>query len=239
MNESKRHDPPSMSPELGDAAHQIATAAISSVPLVGGPAAELVNTVLAPPLLKRQQRWREEIAAAIRDLEARFGLLPDELSSNDAFVNAVLRASDVATRTSDSLKIDALRRALINSALPEAPSQALQQIFMNLVDSMTVWHLKILDVFHSPRERIRRNPGSPRISRSSSSLERTLVEALPEMAGKREFYDHVWRDLYSWGLVTTDSLHSMITAEGALESRTSSLGKQLLAFISDSRDDLA
>jgi hypothetical protein len=39
----------------------------------------------------------------------------------------------------------------VNAALPGAPDEILQQIFLNLVDSLTAWHLSVLVFVANPR----------------------------------------------------------------------------------------
>ena len=54
---------------LGDALHTIIRTGISAVPLVGGPAVELFNTVISPPLNKRRDEWLESIADELNRIE--------------------------------------------------------------------------------------------------------------------------------------------------------------------------
>ena len=58
-------------------------------------------------------------------------------------------------------------------------------------------------------------------------------QAYPEMAGQRDFYDQVWRDLNASGLTSTDSLHTSMSASGLAAPRTSEFGKQFIKFISE------
>jgi hypothetical protein len=65
-------------------------------------------------------------------------------------------------------------------------------------------------------------------------LSAVVEHAYPELRGRRDFYDQVWRDLFAEGLVTTESLHAMMSFSGLMSKRTSGLGDELLAFISQS-----
>jgi hypothetical protein len=62
----KKLDPPPQS--VGGFAHSAARAIIGMVP-GGSVALEFFNNVKAPPLEKRRQKWMNEVAAAIRNLE--------------------------------------------------------------------------------------------------------------------------------------------------------------------------
>jgi hypothetical protein len=98
-----------------DVAYTVAKAAVSAVPVVGGP---------------------EKVSE----------LTPERLSRNEAFVSTALRATEIAVRTHEHEKLEALRNAVMSSALPDAPDDTLQQIFLNHVDSLTPWHLRILTI---------------------------------------------------------------------------------------------
>ncbi len=59
-----------------------------------------------------------------------------------------------------------------------------------------------------------------------------LVEiAFPELRGRRDLYDLIWKDLYSRALVTTESLHTMMTGSGITAKRTTEIGKSFLDYI--------
>src|SRR5262245_31540997 len=77
--DKQKYDPPSLSPSAWDAAHQIARAGLSALPVIGGPATELLSFLITPPLLLRQQKWLEEIAEVIRSLEQHAGINPEQL----------------------------------------------------------------------------------------------------------------------------------------------------------------
>ena len=57
----------------------------------------------------------------------------------------------MATRNHEQEKIDALRNAVLNSALPHPPDDSLQQTFLAWVDRFTVWHLHSLSLFDDPK----------------------------------------------------------------------------------------
>jgi hypothetical protein len=45
-----------------DAVHTLAKAGLSAIPMVGGPAAELFQFLVQPPLEKRRIKWMEQVA---------------------------------------------------------------------------------------------------------------------------------------------------------------------------------
>jgi hypothetical protein len=56
----------------------------------------------------------------------------------------------VAIRNHHKEKLKALRNAVLNSISPNLPEEDLQLMFLNWVDELTTWHLRILQFFDSP-----------------------------------------------------------------------------------------
>lgn len=61
-----------------------------------------------------------------------------------------MHATQIALRSHQTEKLNALRNAIVNVAKGSAPDEVLQNVFLNFVDSFTEMHLKILKVFQSP-----------------------------------------------------------------------------------------
>lgn len=59
-------------------------------------------------------------------------------------VSIVLQATQIALRTHQTEKRMALRNAVMNAALPQAPEEGLQQMFLHFIDTFTEWHLRLL-----------------------------------------------------------------------------------------------
>lgn len=216
---TKKYSPPTRS--IGDVAHATGKAALSAVPFVGGPAVELFSQVIQPPLEKRRSEWMEMVGEALEELEkGSIGI--DELQGNEEFISAVMHASQIALRTHQSEKLDALKNAVINVATREAPDETLQHMFINLVDTFTPWHVRILKLFQYP-------PALPHITAGGLSM--VLEAGYPELRGQRVFYDLIWRELFQHSLVTTEGLHVTMSATGLAQKRTSEFGDQFIQFI--------
>src|SRR5689334_16091822 len=83
----------------GDYVYTGVKAIVSAMPYVGGPIAELLTLVIAPPLEKRRDEWLKDLAEVVKTIAARKGISPEELSKSDSFISASLQASQVAIRT--------------------------------------------------------------------------------------------------------------------------------------------
>src|SRR5262245_49553630 len=110
--------------------HTAARAAISLVPGFGGPALEFFNSVIAPPIERRRDKWFEEVAGALNDLYTRFDVLPQTLAKNEGFISTLLTASQIAIRTHEQVKLDALRNAIKNSALNISAAGAREHVYL-------------------------------------------------------------------------------------------------------------
>ncbi len=213
----------------GDVVHAIAKAGLSSIPIIGGAAAELFALVVTPPLEKRRTKWMQDVGETLKELQDK-GVDLEELSKNEAFVSTVLHASQAALRTHYKEKLDALKNAVINVAVGNAPNEDIQMMFINLVDTLTPWHIKILRFFQDPVGLGREKNVTPeRMYMGAPS--HILEQYYPDLRGQRDWYDLVVRDLHARGLLTIDSLHTMMTGNGVFTKRTSQLGDDFLRFI--------
>lgn len=216
-----------------DYAYAIIKGTISSVPIpfVAGIASEIFSLLLASPLSKRQDEWISALAqdlVQLRDKVEGFNL--EDLSSNESFVTMTLQASQCALRNHQQEKLDALRNAVLNSALPNAPDDDLQLIFLNLVDTLTPWHLRILKLFDNPIRWAEVNQKPFPKGWSMGGVSQVINHAYPELQRYGELTGQIIKDLSSHGLAEIPG--AMMTVAGMLSSRTSILGKQFLEFIS-------
>ena len=201
-------------------AHVVLETAGSAIGI--GPA---VTLLLGAPLQKRRDEWLASLAERLTKIESRF----EDLQNDEQFITATLHASAIALRTHQAVKLEALRNAIMNVALGEAPDEVRQHLFLSWVDMFSGTHIRILSVFRNPQyETSHRVPGS---------LTQVLEASLPELAGQSELYNQLWRDLWIRGLVNTERLQGMMTGSGLTQKRTTDMGDEFLRFISEPRSD--
>jgi hypothetical protein len=200
-------------PTFEDAAYASRKGLVSMIPFVGGVGAELVG-LLTSPVAQRRDAWLEDLERRLHDLEGRVdGFRFDDLGQNEQFVSATLQATQAALRTHQKEKLAALRNAVMNVAVAKAPSENLQVVFLNLVESFTPMHLEILRFFQH-RE----------------------TAALEELRRRGDLSDLVVRDLNDRGLIK-DTRPYIARNRDAPESLVfyqwdvTNLGKQFLEFI--------
>lgn len=219
-----------MKPTNGDVVYTIAKAGISSIPIVGSAASEIFSAILTPPLTKRREKWLNEIAERLQELEEKTPEFKIEsLSENDMFITCISQATQSAIRNHQQEKLIALRNTVLNAAITSSIDN-IQLMFIQFIDALTPWHLKVLDLFNNPLEWFNRNNvPTPNIFMGAPA--QILELAFNDLKGRRPFYDQIVKDLYSRGLMNTDSLHITMTGSGIIASRTSEMGKMFIGYI--------
>jgi len=206
----------------GETVLPLVKAGLSVLPIIGGPASEILSLLVQPLLEQRRTQWMHQVSEGLRELE-KTGLKLEGLADNEQFVSVTIQASQIALRTHLEEKRQALSNAILNVARAQAPDESLQLMFLNFVDLFTEWHIRLLRLFQSPPQ----NAGIV-----AGALNHVLEQSYPELRGRREFYDSVWKDLFIRGLTGTESLHVMMTGVGLTQKRTTGLGESFLSFIS-------
>jgi len=211
-----------------DQAYDIGKIILSTV---GGPAAEIFSKIIASPISKRRDKWMQSIAEDLTKLEAKVdGFSVEKLSENDIFITTVMRASQIAIRNHQEEKLMALKGAVLNSTSPNSPEEDIQLMFLNFIDELTPWHLRIIKFLDNPIEWGKTNNIIfPQISMGGIA---TILEiAFNELKGRRDFYDQIAKDLYSRGLLGTEHFHTVMTRHGLFQSKTTSMGKQFIQYV--------
>lgn len=145
-------NPPSTK-EAGDIAREVGKTIVSAIPTLGGPLQVLFENVFSAPIEKRKQAWLEQLAEVVTELQRRVeGLTAEKLATNETFITVAMQASQMAVRNHQKEKLQALRNAVLNSALPNPPQEDEQMIFLRLIDQLTPWHLRVLGLLNNPVE---------------------------------------------------------------------------------------
>lgn len=216
---------------VGEKAHRLARAALAAVPVLGGPLVEAFNALIEPPMARRKTEWMIQVTDALNQLFEKGILTEEDLQTNEKFFTTLVHASNVAIRNHEKEKLDALRNTVLNSALPGAPDDTLQQLFLNLIDSCTSWHIALLRLFQGP-ERWAKENGHQFPNWSVGGLTSVIESVFPQLTGQQDLYRLIWQELFRSGLVNTEGLGTTMTVNGMLAKRTTAIGDQFLAFIS-------
>jgi len=216
----------------GDVAHTAARTGLSLIPVVGGSAKEIFNVIIAPPLAKRQAEWMEKVVEKLKELEKTVeDFKIENLSENENFITIVTHATLIAIRNHQKEKLEALRNATLNSALSPMVEEDLQLLFLNCIDELTPWHMRVLKFLDNPGEWIKQNK-IPIPDYYVGGASTVLYAAFPELEKNKDFAKQLIRDLSVRGFASDwDSMNVTTTKGGMFANRTTSIGKQFLKFI--------
>lgn len=182
----------------GDSVHALVKAGLSAIPVFGGSFVELFDAVIKPPLEKRRDQWLDGMARELKELERQVkGFSIEALAGNEMFVTAFLHASRSALRNHQREKLEALRNAVLNVACGRWTDEDMQLMFLELVDTLTPWHLRILYFWRrlvTSEELYSRLPGTP-------TMRGLLEERFPELGSRSALYEPMVAELVSRGLI--------------------------------------
>lgn len=219
-------------PTAADDAHAVTISVMNSLGPVGAAGAELFGWLVEPPLNARKNQWMDDVAEGLRELERRADCVLEELKEKPEFIDAVCQASMAAIRTSQEEKREALRNAVLNSALPHSPDEWERTMFIHYVESLSVWHLIMLRLLCDPLAWFREAGIAPKEYHIAGSLGAMVVQAIPEVQGRSELIEQCISDLQSRGLLAKFSYHTMVSQHGVYENRGTKHGHDFLAYIS-------
>lgn len=218
----------------GDTVHAVVKSIASAVPTAGGPLSVLLETLFAPPVERRKEKWFKQLAEVVSQLEQQVtDLTAEKLSQNENFVTVALQATQIALRNHHDEKLSALRGAVLHAGLPHGPDEHLQLMFLQFIDELTPTHLAILALFNGPIRWMEQHkiqyPGW-----GMGGVSAVVEQCFPALRGKREVYEQVVRDLQARGLIHQGQfLNTTMSGTGMVESRTTEIGKFFIAYVSE------
>lgn len=217
--------------ERADYVDSVMETAIAAIPVLGPPALRLFNLVIMPPLERRLNEWINAVAKKIMELERDVSNFKIEnLGGNPMFITAVMQATQIALRNHQKEKLEALENAVVNSARGVDLEDDLQLLFLNLIDSLTLLHLRILSFLDDPRKYVDNKTIE---AFYSGNVLHILEKAFPELKDQRDLYTPILQDLFNRGLLVRDTsgLSSGMGALSVFSSHTSVLGKRFLKYV--------
>lgn len=209
----------------------------------------VVNNLILSPATKRRDQWiNEYLSKAVQTIaeQAAFSVV-ENLSNNESFLTVVLQATSIALRNHQKEKLEALRNAIINSVLPNAPDESLQLMFLNFIDSFTPCHLIMMDFIDNPTHWCRKN--NIRISELMNRFRYNdigqymnnfdfLEEIFPGVKNNSYIYEQALEDITAKGLLISSDGGQKVSGVGIhildLHKSAVSLsntGKQFIDFI--------
>ena len=203
-----------------DTAEIAAKTALSVIPVGGALVTSVYDTVKGNCLSKRQEKWKETLEERLSKLECAL----EDIGNNELFTTALVKSTEIAMKTSREEKMAYLANAVINSLDPDIDEEKLI-VFLSLLDKYTISHIKIIYFFNNPK----RFDGVSSSSYMMGSPTTPLFQIYPEL--NNGLFKKIYDDLYTDGMVNTESLNVTMTGSGMVAKRTSQLGDEFLDFI--------
>jgi hypothetical protein len=201
-------------------------AGLATAPFCGG-IASLVNDYIPTSRLVRLEEFAARIA---KDLEILQDQVRGDYLLTDDFAFMFEKCFRGAAENWQTEKLDAFRGILINSAIKKDVPAEEQEYFVNLVNNLSVVHMRILKFMAYPQEHLRLIGISEDQIRGGFST--FFPIAIPGIS--LEIIRSAFEDLYRYGLITTDAsiFSTMTSGEGLklLGNRVSKLGKEFIGF---------
>ena len=182
---------------------------ISLLPAVGSPVAEFYSTYITPPATKRLYLFLEKLVEELNYLKEKFENFDEAWLQKDNFSTNLLRVREIVIRTHQEQKLVALKNSVLNSVLPESPNEDMQVLFLDFIDSFTLTHLSILEFLNDAQIWCLK-------FRPETTYEECLMAwkqnrpihtdsllkiFFPNLFENQEFYNQVFMDLRSKGLI--------------------------------------
>ena len=190
-----------------------------------GSAVAFFDLITAPIRGKRFNEWCEKVRLLLNDHSKKFKeLTPERLAASEEFNSAFAQAAQAAIRTHDEEKLEALRNAVLNTALSKEPDGDRQAIFVSIVDRLAPSHLRVLKALETPRQATLM---SVHETRSPADWLKEFVPSLkPE---DKDFIKFLIDDLQSAHLIQIKSQDSAFTRD---RDWMTNFGHNFLRFIS-------
>ncbi len=192
----------------------------------------ILAALIKSPLEKRRDEWMQAVGQALLEFEQKVdGFSVAALAENELFISTIVQATVAAQRTHLQEKRAALRNAILNTALRHDLDDNKIEILIGLIESLSVWHIRILDLFANPSEWASRNNKVFPEGWYMGGKDQVLEFAYPALAGKRNFYDPIVRDLHTKGLLSVESLHTTMSRGSMIQPAIAEWGADLVRLI--------
>ena len=94
----------------------------------------------------------------------------------------------------------------------DPPEESLQQLFINQIDTFTVWHIRLLDLFKDPLAWFKRERPELAGAPSVGILEHIITDAWPELTDRKGFLNVVVQELGTKGLLKSSGLRTSLSS---------------------------
>lgn len=214
-----------------DHIRSVSEAAVSAIPVVGSSVVELMEVLLAPSIGKRRDTWARELSSLIEELDAH-QVTPEDLATDEDWISALFEASRAALGTHVELKLRMLRSLLTRMAIdkPRDSEQVIVRRFIRFVEELDEEHFLVLRYGSDPKAWFDAM-GEQRGATPQSLGSRKAAFERAGLGLEGASRDIVLSDLDDRGLIQKGMLSGMTTSGASLDSFSTDLGDELIAWV--------
>jgi hypothetical protein len=202
-------------------------AGLATAPFCGG-IASLINDYIPSSKIKRLEIFSEQLASDMSKLQNR---VDQDRILSDEFAYIFEKCFKGVADNYQSEKLESFRGILLNTAVGTILSEDEKEFFLNLVSTLSVIHIRILNFMANPATYLEANHIPANIIQGGFSD--FFPVAIP--SADLDLIKSAFGDLYQYGLINTDKtiFTTMTSAQGLrlLGNRVSQLGTRFVAFI--------
>ncbi|NEQ73222.1 MAG: hypothetical protein F6K23_09115 [Okeania sp. SIO2C9] len=120
-------------------------ALVSAIPAIGSLAVTFYENYIKEPSSQRLHDFLEELVQNLLILQQKIEAVSFD---NPTFETTFLKAIRIAECEHQQEKLEVLRNAVLNSAIPNSLKDDIQAIFLKWIDEFTVSHIRLLRMLH-------------------------------------------------------------------------------------------
>lgn len=207
----------------------VGAAAMSAVPLLGGPIATLIQEYIPTTLQKRQAEVLDSLALEFQRLERR---IDAEKFKSESFNLTFIKTVKLMLVELNHEKMEAFKAIILNDAI-SSNDDFEKEYFVGITDTLTGNHIRLLKILENPRKFVEATPELKKtmelfIRGSMSLLVSPLMRPLT-----RDHIVSILDDLHQKGLsiVSRDGYGVMLSKGDILKKSTTEIGDRYIKYI--------
>lgn len=208
---------------------EVVSAALSAVPVAGGPMAAIANGLISRRQNRRLNKFLVDLAADMKGLEQRINR---DFAKSEEFEAVAEDVFSKAAETRQQEKLDALRAIFLNTLLSDRPSYDATAEIAQLVHDFQARHIVMLRILADP---LRADQEMGNVVGSGGGIATSIMsifrKLLPEWT--EDEIDRTWAELHERKLHSTPGTKVMMTDRGIhqLEGRLTRFGQHVVGFL--------
>lgn len=215
--------------------------------VLGNALSSVLFALLKNPMEERRNDWIQQIDMDVYELNKKYNNLEERIRENENVLSTVITASQLAMKTCSKEKLQALRNIIVNTIIYPDYEEYKLQMFLNMIEKFTEWHIRLLYYFSRPEELQKEHKIAVKSGQFNSQPAMQVFWSLyPEMKTQKGYVKLIMENLFADGLISVDGKFidtiyqynppiGIYSEEcGPLAKRTTDLGDELLKMIKNS-----